>query len=212
VEIQRREAALEYEVPDYPMLDLSAIPDDPEPVAAPAPNPNGTGKPTVAVPRPHTGNGGTTGSADAAAPAAPNAGTVHHDGGDNAPAPDATMQLHTSDAATASTGASMSSGDTVLKDEDEIIAMVKRLRRSYRPQVENCYNQRLKTAGDLAGVWKLTFTINRDGSVSNVGARGTSTKDGELEACMIKQASAWRFQKIAAALPVTDQYTFSPSE
>lgn len=101
--------------------------------------------------------------------------------------------------------------DVVLTDEAEIFEMAKRVLSAYSPQVQNCYNQRLKQKDGLAGVWNVNFVITTEGSVRAVTVKGASTTDSEMEQCITRTVSAWKFQKIAKERPLSKPYRFGPA-
>lgn len=101
--------------------------------------------------------------------------------------------------------------DVVLTDEAEIFEMAKRVLSAYSPQVQNCYNQRLKQKEGLQGVWNVNFVITTDGGVRAVTVKGLNTSDGEMEQCITRTVSAWKFQKISKERPLSKPYRFGPA-
>lgn len=124
-------------------------------------------------------------------------------------------------AAMAATGGSASLGgadiavvrpDVVLSDPAEIKAMIGRVLAGSRPQLNACYQQRLKQAENLRGTWDLQFTVSTAGVATGVDARGRDRADGELEACMERAVAGWRFSKVARPVgPVQVPFQFSAS-
>lgn len=86
---------------------------------------------------------------------------------------------------------------TALSDPNMIRAMVQEVIGRYKGQMKHCYEQRLKTDEDLRGTWYLSFTIQTSGAVSGVEVAGKGVRDPELESCMLRKASSWRFQPVA---------------
>lgn len=101
--------------------------------------------------------------------------------------------------------------DVVLTDEAEIFEMAKRVLSAYSPQVQNCYNQRLKQKEGLQGVWNVNFVITTEGGVRAVTVKGLNTSDGEMEQCITRTVSAWKFQKISKERPLSKPYRFGPA-
>jgi len=101
--------------------------------------------------------------------------------------------------------------DAVLTDEAAIYDMAKRVITGLSPQVQNCYNQRLKQVEGLKGAWEVSFTIGRDGATKGVRVNGVNGADSELETCITRAVSAWQFQKIVKDQPVKRTYRFGPS-
>lgn len=102
----------------------------------------------------------------------------------------------------------VSAGDKPLSDESEVFAMIKQIMSRYNPQIQNCYNSRLKQVPDLAGGWKLSFAVQKDGSVKGVSVDPVGSHDTLLEACMAKTVAAWRFGRITYEQPVTKTIRF----
>lgn len=101
--------------------------------------------------------------------------------------------------------------DKVLTDNDEIFAMTKAVINASSPQLTGCYNQRLKSVEGLKGAWEVSFTIAKDGTSKNIRVNGVSRGDEELERCMERQVSTWKFQKIVKDQPVRKTYRFGAS-
>lgn len=98
--------------------------------------------------------------------------------------------------------------DLVLSDQDQITEMARMVMSRSAPQLQACYQQRLKQVPDLAGVWDVSFIIQTSGATSDVKVAGTSRKDPELESCMARAVGGWKFTRIARALPVSRPYRF----
>lgn len=88
-------------------------------------------------------------------------------------------------------------GVTALSDPNMIRTMVQEVIGRYKGQMKHCYEQRLKTNESLRGTWYLSFTIQTSGGVAGVSAVGKGVQDPELESCMVRNATKWRFQPVA---------------
>ncbi|MBN1336957.1 MAG: AgmX/PglI C-terminal domain-containing protein [Deltaproteobacteria bacterium] len=87
----------------------------------------------------------------------------------------------------------------VLTDPDEIHAAVARSIQTYHGQLAQCYTQRLKSAAGLKGAWNLTFMILPDGATSDVQCMPQGPGDAELETCVVRRASTWKFSPMIQA-------------
>jgi hypothetical protein len=92
--------------------------------------------------------------------------------------------------------------DRVLTDDNEIYDMAKRVMLATQPQLQACYNQRLKIVDGLKGAWEVSFTIAKDGTTKNTKISGVNGSDSELEACMTRSVGGWHFAKIAKDLNI----------
>jgi hypothetical protein len=101
--------------------------------------------------------------------------------------------------------------DVVLSDDQQIYDMAKSIISSSGRQLQTCYDQRLKQNESLKGKWKLEFVIGKDGLPKKVAVTGLTMKDAELESCMVRSVSGWRFQRIARDQPIAKTYGFGPS-
>ena len=91
---------------------------------------------------------------------------------------------------------------------DTFLAFIKNSRPTY-PQVESCVQRRLKADPTFQGGWKVKFTIETDGTVSGFGSTALENPDPELESCMQRTITAWRFQRIARPFKVGKTYRFA---
>ncbi len=200
--------ALTYNLDDYyvmPLEDIVAVPAPPAevPVAEGTATAARTSTPVMAAPRSVTTTppeGTTTTSPRASASMA-----------DAAPPPEI---------ATAGTGAAALGGadigvsrvDVALSDPAEIKAMIGRVLAGSRPQLNACYQQRLKQVEGLRGTWDLQFTVGANGAATGVTAKGRDRADSELEACMARAVSGWKFSKLVKPVgPVQVPFQFSAS-
>jgi hypothetical protein len=215
---QKQQEALVMEFEEFYQVPLDEIASAPKPDPAVAASP--TGKPAAGKPRatPSSGTGspGVARGSDAPtgdAPAMKGAigsapsGDALPDGIAKATAAPATGGFGSSNIGVERLGL----GDKVLTDEGEIYEMAKRVIAASSPQMQTCYNQRLKQAEGLAGAWKLAFTIDRTGATKNVGVNGVNVQDAELEACMVRAVQGWKFQRIGKDQPITKSYRFGAS-
>lgn len=212
---QTQQQALTYEMDDYyatPLSELQTAPAQPVAVAGdpagaqtgpegPGTNggrPNGRKAPDVAP----IGTGTPDGSTGARRPsfqtgqdaAAPSVGSASGTGG--------------GDLGVGQIKVGYVGSDKVLTDNDEIFAMAKSVINASSPQLQGCYNQRLKAVEGLKGAWEVSFTIGKNGTAKNVAVSGVNGSDAELEACMDRQVSGWKFQKIVKDQPVKKTYRF----
>lgn len=204
-----QEAARTYTMDDYFVLPLEEISGPPPESTAPsAPTPGSNGKQPErkqpkAVPQP----GEPTPSADPM--------LNRHDGSSNipgdlvpvsgTPATQSGVGIGTGSVAVERLG-----NDVVLTDPGEIFEMAKRVLNAMSPQLQTCYNQRLKQVADLKGAWRVGFVIAKDGGVKNVSVTPVNGNDAELESCMTRTVGNWKFQKIVKDQPVEKTYRFGP--
>lgn len=208
------QASLTYDMDDYfefPLEDLSA--------AAPeAPPPE---------PTPEAGQGGRTGQGGRRS--AVGSGSVafadppsNPEGGPKSATGGRSTQDIRPDGVSAGTGSDISLGggmirveqvgsDVVLTDDQQIFDMAKRVIAASSPQLTSCYNQRLKQVESLKGAWEVSLVITRDGTTKNVKAVGVNGADGDLEGCIVRAVSAWKFQRIVKDIPVKKVYRFGAS-
>lgn len=185
----------------FPMEEIAAAP----PVEEPTPTPEAGAGPKAGGPK--TPKAGTTGASSTSSGGvkAVGAGAV---ASTEAPPPvPSTVSLP----GTITLGGStidVSRPDLVLSDQDQITEMARMVMSRSAPQLQACYQQRLKQVPDLAGVWDVSFVIQTSGTTSDVKVAGTGRKDPELESCMARAVGGWKFTRIAKALPVSRPYRF----
>lgn len=102
-------------------------------------------------------------------------------------------------------------GTGVLQTDEEILKMAKTVTGAYAPQVETCVQQKLKVDESFGGGWRVNFTIGTEGTVKGLKISALNAPDAELEACMQRAISSWRFERIAHEFKVAKNYRFSPS-
>lgn len=100
----------------------------------------------------------------------------------------------------------------VLENDDEILAMAKDVTSTYAPQIEGCVAARLKADPGFSGAWKVSFTIQTDGTVGKLSAKALETADPDVEACITRKIGSWGFQKISHEFKVAKTYRFSGRE
>ena len=212
---QEGQAALVYEMDDYYQVELSEIKGAPipEPTAPEVPaGKNGTKR--------QSARQNPTGSGTAAPPPADgladNSGTKRSkvSGNPGVVAPPGTGSAEGNDRIGFGNGGDVAinrpSLDKTLTDDAEVYDMAKKFITSYSPQLQTCYNQRLKQVDGLQGAWKLTFTIGTSGLTKDVEVSGVNVVDPELDECMERSVKAWRFQKIFKETQITKTYRFTP--
>lgn len=206
---ESEKAARTYEMPDdlyLPPLQEAAVPD---PIAVVQPTPADKVKPT-GKPAPQTVTNTPTAPVQPVALAG-SSGPKKASGsatGDAEVAMTATGSMTTSIEPAA---LSVSTSKGPLSDESEVFAMIKQVMTRYNPQVQACYNTRLKAVPELAGGWTLGFTVVKDGGVKAVSVKPVKAKDAELESCLLKTVSAWKFAPITYEQPVTKTVRFGAS-
>lgn len=211
--LKQEQDALTYNLDDYYVMPLEDIT-----VASPAPEAGQAATPTAAATpaakaTPVAVSSGTR--AVMAAPEGAAASAVHSASGASDALP---PELAAAMAATGGGGGlgganiSVTRPDVVLSDPAEIKAMIGRVLAGSRPQLNACYQQRLKQVEDLRGTWDLQFTVATSGGATNVDASGRDRADGELEACMERAVAGWKFSKVAKPVgPVQVPFQFSAS-
>jgi hypothetical protein len=221
-QMQQEKASRMYEMPDelyMPSLQEAAVP-----VVAAAPDapkskekrkPNGTANAGTAANGSNTTDelpDLSTVNGTASASTSGMTGSRRASGATTAADASVTMSTATNlSLSTDATPALAASSSGPLTDETEIRNMIQRLMTRYNLQIQNCYNNRLKQNPELAGAWKLSFTIRKDGLTRSVHAEQVNIKDATLEACMEKTVTAWKFAALAQEQPVTKTIRFGAS-
>ena len=91
----------------------------------------------------------------------------------------------------------------VLDDPDQIQEMIGRVLQLGTRQLQQCYEQRLKTNSNIGGAWELVFTVSREGTATNVEAVAMDHHDPQLAGCLVRQVKGWTFQRIKNPAPVS---------
>ncbi|MCB9680382.1 MAG: AgmX/PglI C-terminal domain-containing protein [Alphaproteobacteria bacterium] len=82
----------------------------------------------------------------------------------------------------------------VLESRDDIQNAVRDMFVAQQPRLTHCYERSLKSHEDLAGRWKLAFTIQTDGSVGEVAVTGLDMSEQGFEQCLVMEMSRWHLQ------------------
>ena len=99
-----------------------------------------------------------------------------------------------------------------LIDRGDIQRAVKDVLRARGGQLQQCYDRALKANPTLGGVWRVSFTISREGTFTGVKAQPTGQSDAGFERCVAEQVGAWSLRgKLQEPMPVTLPLTFQPS-
>jgi len=100
--------------------------------------------------------------------------------------------------------------DNVVLDDPLAIRMMigERLRRGIS-ELRGCYDRRLKQRPDLAGRWRLTFTVSRDGRATDADLDGLDAADEALEGCLREHVvRRWAFARVAEPTEVSKTLSF----
>jgi hypothetical protein len=215
---QAQQSALTYEMDDYyvmPLSELAVAADPVAPEAAPSPNTAAAvhspravrTAPTQQVPT-FTNTGPEGGIASG--PKSASGGLPEDD--TRRPSMMPVGEGGTSSVGAADIQVDRFASERVLTDDQEIYDMAKRVINLSSPQLQSCYNQRLKMVEGLKGAWELTFSIATDGSTKGVRASGVNGSDTELESCIVRSVGAWHFQKVTKVWgPIHKTYRFGAS-
>jgi len=101
---------------------------------------------------------------------------------------------------------------TVLEDDDEIKAMAKEVTAAYWPQIQTCFEQKLKVDESYKGDWRVAFTITTEGAAENVSATALGAADEGLEGCIKRAVGRWHYQRIVHSFKVQRKFSFTASE
>lgn len=207
--LQKEREALTYNLDDYYVMPLEdivvaaeAVPE--EPAAVPAPD--------VVATRSRTNSASKAPLAVATAPeGAAGSGMRSGAAGGDALPPDLAAAMAQGGSTTlGGANIAVTRPDVVLSDPAEIKAMIGRVLSGSRPQLNACYQQRLKQVEGLRGTWDVQFTVGTSGAATDIAARGRDRQDGELESCMARAVAGWRFSRVARPVgPVQVPFQFS---
>jgi len=96
----------------------------------------------------------------------------------------------------------------VLEDSLKIEEMIGRVLNRGARQLEQCYNQALKINPGVKGAWYVDFTITKDGKPVAVSVEALEASNEDIEACIRRKVSRWRFQRVAEPVDVARRYRF----
>lgn len=96
----------------------------------------------------------------------------------------------------------------VLDDSLKIEEMIGRVLNRGARQLEQCYNQALKLNPGVKGAWYVDFTITKDGKPVTVSVEPLEAAHREIESCIHRNVSRWRFQRISEPVDVARRYRF----
>jgi len=96
----------------------------------------------------------------------------------------------------------------VLEDSLKIEEMIGRVLTRGAKQLEQCYNQALKLDPGVKGAWYVDFTITKDGKPVTVSVEPLETSYRDIESCIERKVSRWRFQRISEPVDVARRYRF----
>jgi hypothetical protein len=88
---------------------------------------------------------------------------------------------------------------------DEIQAVI----RASQRQLQHCYEKELVRDPELAGRVKLEFTVEPDGSVSDLHAASSSIDSDEVVACVRGIAREWRFPERSGQTHIAYPFNFT---
>jgi len=103
-------------------------------------------------------------------------------------------------------GASRRGG--VLTDPAQIKTMIHERMVAQNGRLQQCYEQELKRDSSVAGKWRIRFTVKPDGKAAEVSATGITTKVPSFEACLTREVTKWRFQRLKNQQAVQRTWTF----
>lgn len=99
----------------------------------------------------------------------------------------------------------------VLDDPEAIRQMIGDRLTGYAPRLNACYERELKNDEDLAGRWRVGFTVDKEGRVREPVAEALSGSVPQFEACLVSEMARWTFGRITQDQPVRKTFTFRPA-
>ena len=96
----------------------------------------------------------------------------------------------------------------MLEDSLKIEEMIGRVLNRGAKQLEQCYNQALKLNPGVKGAWYVDFTITKDGKPVAVSVEPLEAPYRDIESCIERKVSRWRFQRISDPVDVERRYRF----
>ena len=98
-------------------------------------------------------------------------------------------------------------GGSTQKAPTDPRALVAQRYASYKGQFRVCNDQQLAANPNFEGSWALSFTVQPDGSTSNVAFRGKSNP--ALQLCIESKVKNWKFSALTQPVAFSDTVSFS---
>jgi len=95
------------------------------------------------------------------------------------------------------------------KDASRDMKVLSQILQRYQPRIKKVYEDYLKRNPDLSGKMVVKFTIEADGSVSNVVVVSNDLKDSELEREILRHVSRIKFPPASGKLQIEWPMVFS---
>jgi len=89
---------------------------------------------------------------------------------------------------------------------------IKRIITQRVPQVRACYERELKKSPGLGGKVLVSWTIQKDGTVSSPRVRKNTTGSSRLSPCITKAISRWHFPESSSTSDVEYPFVFKAKE
>jgi len=89
---------------------------------------------------------------------------------------------------------------------------IKRIITERVPQVRACYERELKKSPGLGGKVLVSWTIQKDGTVSSPRVRKNTTGSSRLAPCITKAISRWHFPESSSTSDVEYPFVFKAKE
>lgn len=91
------------------------------------------------------------------------------------------------------------------------VTLVKQVFKDHDEQAQKCYERALKQNPNLQGKVNLKVTIDTDGTVARVDARGNTLRSESVNSCLESAAREWQFPEPEGGAKVVNKpYNFSP--
>lgn len=98
---------------------------------------------------------------------------------------------------------SVATGTPIVKGQLSKALIDQEVRR-HRAQIRFCYEKQLTRLPNLAGKVTLSWIITMDGSVTKGRVKSSSLKNNDVESCMLRSLSGWRFPKPQGGVVAVD--------